>query len=100
MIERLMLNINMEYYNNKVNANGHSIKALLYNVAERRCLIGAALHLQQTNKKGCSSVLKMLVKSVESLMVQLDRTNSSCQKAPLVTTQDLRMLRNANKEQK
>ncbi len=45
MIERLMQNINMEYYNKKVTANGTPVRKLLYDVAERRCLVGAALHL-------------------------------------------------------
>ena len=50
-IEQIILNINMIPYNGKVNQQGQSIRKILKQVAQKHCLIGAALLLLQTSQK-------------------------------------------------
>lgn len=90
----------MEYYNKKVTANGTPVRKLLYDVAQRRCLVGAALHLETSNKRGCRNVLQMLIQNIESLMIEKERAERLYQHPYNVTLSDLRMLRSTNKEQK
>ena len=71
-IEQIILNINMMPYNGKVNQQGQSIRKILKQVAQKHCLIGAALLLLQTSQKlriakqDCTLVLNMLLNTMET----------------------------------
>lgn len=79
-VEQIILNINLEPYNDKVCAKrGKPIQKVLIDVSRKLCLVGAALLLLQTSKKvkcsmeGCTMVLNMLLTTMETQKAKIEQ---------------------------